>query len=69
MAERFYSVGCVAHALNCDADDVIRLINDGTIDADANVSGDVLVIAEEQVERAKGALKARSGQDEREEVS
>jgi hypothetical protein len=61
-AQRYYSIGYVAHHLGCDADDVMRLINDGTIDADANVSGDVLVIEEAQVERAKDALKTRSEQ-------
>lgn len=63
MTQRYYSIGVAAHHLGCDADAVIRLINNGTIDADANLSGDVLVIAEEQVERAKDALQARSGQE------
>ena len=62
--QRYYSIGCVAHALNCNSEDVMRLINDGTIDADASVSGDVLIIEEAQVERAKDALKASSGQEE-----
>ncbi len=64
--QRYYSVGYVAHHLGCEADDVIRLINAGVLEADADLTGDVLVIAEEQVERAKDALKARGGQDDKE---
>lgn len=62
--QRFYSVGYVAHHLGCDADEILRLINAGVLEADADVSGDVLVIEEGQVERAKAALRARSGQGE-----
>jgi len=63
-AQHYYSVGYVAHHLGCDVDELMQLINRGVLDADADLSGDVLVIAEEQVERAKDALRARSRQGE-----
>lgn len=62
--ERFYSIGYAAHLLGCEPDELVRMIRDGRIEADADLTGDVLIIEEEQVGRAKDALRAQRRQVE-----
>lgn len=56
---RYYCIGVAARELKCSVHDVMRLINSGVIEADADLSGAALVIAEGEVEKAKEALKGK----------
>ncbi|MCP9494076.1 MAG: hypothetical protein MSG64_06420 [Pyrinomonadaceae bacterium MAG19_C2-C3] len=61
--ERYYSIGFIARMLECTTDDVMQLINQGVLEADAATSGEVIVIKEASIEmeRAKQALKDQQG--------
>ena len=56
-AQHLYSVRVAAHMLNCKPDDVIRLINRGVLEADSSSTDICTVLAEEEVEKARAALK------------
>jgi nitrogen regulatory protein PII-like uncharacterized protein len=58
-AQHLYSVCVAAHMLNCKPDDVIRLINRGVLEADSSSTDICTVISEEEVEKARRALKEK----------
>jgi len=55
--QRYYSIGVAAHHLGCDADVLHELINRGVLEADSSSTDICTVITEEEVEKARLALK------------
>jgi hypothetical protein len=54
---QFIGIGYVAQMLGVNSDDVIRLINDGMLNADANHTGDILLFKMSDVLACKAKMK------------